>query len=90
MMDCNVLFCCLGAGRVGKTSLLVRFIHDTFAGDQAATVQASFVSKRVQIDNQQVSTPFSPGIKPSKATGRGYRIFFVLGWTLLGVSGVRS
>eukprot|EP00884_Botryococcus_braunii_P017335 jgi/Botrbrau1/4285/Bobra.0390s0025.1 len=44
----------LGEGRVGKTSLLARFIHDSFNAEQNATVQATFVSKKVQIDGDEV------------------------------------
>lgn len=39
---------------MGKTSLLARFIHDTFNAEQNATVQATFVAKKVQIDGDEV------------------------------------
>ncbi|CAL8466038.1 g5574 [Coccomyxa elongata] len=44
----------LGEGRVGKTSLLARFIHNNFKEDQQATIQAAFMSRQLQIDSQQV------------------------------------
>ena len=43
-----------GAGHVGKTSLLARFIHNTFREDRQATVQAAFMSKQLVVDGQQV------------------------------------
>ncbi|KAK9901980.1 hypothetical protein WJX75_000168 [Coccomyxa subellipsoidea] len=44
----------LGEGRVGKTSLMARFIHNSFKEDQQATIQAAFMSRQLQIDSQQV------------------------------------
>ena len=42
------------AGRVGKTSLVSRIIHNTFNDSQQATMQAAFTSKILEIDKQQV------------------------------------
>ena len=43
------------AGRVGKTSLVCRFVHGTFDAGQLATVQAAFVTKTLTLrDRQQV------------------------------------
>lgn len=42
-------------GRVGKTSLMARFIHNSFEEDQQATIQAAFMSRQLQIDSQQVT-----------------------------------
>ncbi len=42
-------------GRVGKTSLMARFIHNSFKEDQQATIQAAFMSRQLQIDSQQVA-----------------------------------
>ena len=42
-------------GRVGKTSLMARFIHNSFKEDQQATIQAAFMSRQLQIDSQQVT-----------------------------------
>mmetsp|Transcript_12578 Transcript_12578/g.32813 ORF Transcript_12578/g.32813 Transcript_12578/m.32813 type:complete len:206 (+) Transcript_12578:76-693(+) len=39
----------LGEGRVGKTSLLLRFVHQTFDDRTSPTVQASFFDKRITI-----------------------------------------
>lgn len=44
------------AGRVGKTSLALRFVHNTFNHSQQATSQASFLAKQVTVGNQQVHT----------------------------------
>lgn len=43
------------SGRVGKTSLLARFIHNNFKEDQQATIQAAFMSRQLQIDSHQVT-----------------------------------
>lgn len=44
----------LGEGRVGKTSLALRFVHNTFNHSQQATSQASFLAKQVTVGDQQV------------------------------------
>ena len=40
----------LGEGRVGKTSLVVRYCQNTFRDDQQATIQASFLTKKLNVD----------------------------------------
>jgi len=40
--------------RVGKTSLLLRFVNNAFDSDQTSTVDASFLQKKVQIGEKQV------------------------------------
>ena len=40
----------LGEGRVGKTSLLLRYVNDVFNDAQPATIQASYLTKRVNVD----------------------------------------
>ena len=42
------------AGHVGKTSLLARFIHNTFREDRQATVQAGCMSRTLTVDGTQV------------------------------------
>lgn len=44
----------LGEGRVGKTSLSARWIHDQFDEGQMPTQAAAFVSKKVVIDGRAV------------------------------------
>jgi len=39
----------LGEARVGKTSLLLRFVNNAFDSDQTSTVDASFLQKKVQV-----------------------------------------
>ncbi|EKX51086.1 hypothetical protein GUITHDRAFT_85102 [Guillardia theta CCMP2712] len=39
----------LGEGRVGKTSLVLRYVNNTFSDKQQTTIQASFLSKRINI-----------------------------------------
>ena len=41
----------LGEGRVGKTSLLLRYVKDSFSDSQAPTVQATYLSKTVKLEN---------------------------------------
>lgn len=45
----------LGDGRVGKTSLALRYVHNVFSEKQMATIQASFLTKRLTVDGQVVS-----------------------------------
>ncbi|KAL0024108.1 hypothetical protein WJX79_007685 [Trebouxia sp. C0005] len=44
----------LGEGRVGKTSLALRFVHNTFNHSQQASLQASFLTKQIIAGSQQV------------------------------------
>lgn len=44
----------LGEGRVGKTSLALRFVHNTFNHSQQATLQAAFLTKQISACGQQV------------------------------------
>ncbi|KAL0233021.1 hypothetical protein GEMRC1_011768 [Eukaryota sp. GEM-RC1] len=41
----------LGEGRSGKTSLTVRFVHGNFHDSQPSTIQATYLSKRVDVNN---------------------------------------
>ena len=52
----QLIGCCLYcmAGRVGKTSLALRFVHNIFNHSQQATLQASFLSKRVTTEGKEV------------------------------------
>jgi len=45
----------LGEGRVGKTSLVLRYTQNTFDDKTQSTVQASFQTKRLNIDGQSVN-----------------------------------
>lgn len=45
----------LGDGRVGKTSMTLRFVNNVFSDKQMATIQASYLTKRVTVDNQMVT-----------------------------------
>lgn len=42
----------LGEGRVGKTSIALRYAEGQFSDKQVPTVQASFLSKRLTVDGQ--------------------------------------
>lgn len=46
----------LGEGRVGKTSLLVRFVSNAFDESQAPTVRATYLSKTVRLENDARAT----------------------------------
>ncbi|KAL2629112.1 hypothetical protein R1flu_013798 [Riccia fluitans] len=45
----------LGDGRVGKTSLVLRYVNNVFSEKQTATIQASYLTKRVNVDGQTVT-----------------------------------
>jgi len=45
----------LGEGRVGKTSLVLRFCKDTFSDSQSPTIQASFLDKAVTVGDNRIS-----------------------------------
>ncbi|TVU18861.1 hypothetical protein EJB05_34976 [Eragrostis curvula] len=46
----------LGDGRVGKTSLVLRYVNDVFSDKQEATVQASYLTKRLVVEVLQLGT----------------------------------
>merc|ERR1719354_854739 len=45
----------LGEGCVGKTSLVVRYVQNEFYAEHRTTIQASFLSKRLNIDGARVN-----------------------------------
>jgi len=45
----------LGEGRVGKTSLLVRYIYGSYSDRQQSTIQASYLEKRLTIGTTSLS-----------------------------------
>mmetsp|Transcript_57276 Transcript_57276/g.124434 ORF Transcript_57276/g.124434 Transcript_57276/m.124434 type:complete len:204 (-) Transcript_57276:433-1044(-) len=45
----------LGEGRVGKTSLVLRFCKDTFTEAQPPTVQASYLDKQLVIGDKKIN-----------------------------------
>eukprot|EP00005_Dracoamoeba_jomungandri_P001800 CAMPEP_0174256604 /NCGR_PEP_ID=MMETSP0439-20130205/5829_1 /TAXON_ID=0 /ORGANISM="Stereomyxa ramosa, Strain Chinc5" /LENGTH=203 /DNA_ID=CAMNT_0015339299 /DNA_START=54 /DNA_END=665 /DNA_ORIENTATION=- len=45
----------LGEGSVGKTSIVKRYVEDTFVDHHATTIQASFLSKRLNIDGKRLT-----------------------------------
>jgi hypothetical protein len=47
-------FNCIESGRVGKTSLLLRYVHNVFFENQRPTVQASNLTKVVKVDEENV------------------------------------
>jgi len=44
----------LGEGRVGKTSVVLQYVHNTFSPSQESTIQAAYLDKRLNIGNQSV------------------------------------
>lgn len=45
----------LGDGRVGKTSLVLRYVNNTFHEQQTATIQASYLTKRLNVGGTVVT-----------------------------------
>ncbi|BBM99405.1 Ras-related protein Rab-21 [Marchantia polymorpha subsp. ruderalis] len=45
----------LGDGRVGKTSMVLRYVNNIFSDKQTATIQASYLTKRVNVDGLTVT-----------------------------------
>ncbi|XP_058110524.1 uncharacterized protein LOC131253516 [Magnolia sinica] len=45
----------LGDGRVGKTSLVLRYVNNVFSEKQEATVQASYLTKRLVIEGVPIN-----------------------------------
>ncbi|KAE9023866.1 hypothetical protein PF011_g3775 [Phytophthora fragariae] len=45
----------LGEGRVGKTSILLRYIKGEYDERQVSTLQASYLDKRLMVDNRRVA-----------------------------------
>lgn len=45
----------LGDGRVGKTSILNKYINDSFSDSQVSTVNCSYFQKDVEVHNQKFS-----------------------------------
>lgn len=44
----------LGEGRVGKTSILLRFCRNEYDGRQPPTLNASYIDRRLNVDNQSL------------------------------------
>lgn len=51
--QCKVVL--LGEGRVGKTSLVLRYVHNTFSDKQQPTIQASYLDKRLNIGDTSLN-----------------------------------
>merc|ERR1712167_536812 len=54
-MSNNFKLVLLGEGRVGKTSTVMRYVQDKFDDKSAATIQASFLNKRLSVAGEQVN-----------------------------------
>eukprot|EP00735_Rhodelphis_limneticus_P011731 TRINITY_DN4869_c0_g1::TRINITY_DN4869_c0_g1_i1::g.873::m.873 TRINITY_DN4869_c0_g1::TRINITY_DN4869_c0_g1_i1::g.873 ORF type:complete len:205 (+),score=31.38,sp/Q17R06/RAB21_BOVIN/54.41/8e-72,Ras/PF00071.17/2.2e-53,Miro/PF08477.8/4.3e-19,Arf/PF00025.16/1.1e-11,GTP_EFTU/PF00009.22/1.5e-06,Gtr1_RagA/PF04670.7/2.1e-05,MMR_HSR1/PF01926.18/7.3e-05,SRPRB/PF09439.5/0.0087,PduV-EutP/PF10662.4/0.17,AAA_14/PF13173.1/0.11,Arch_ATPase/PF01637.13/0.12,DNA_pol3_delta2/PF13177.1/0.19,DNA_pol3_delta2/PF13177.1/1. len=48
----NLKIVLLGEGRVGKTSLVLRYVNNVFSEKQQSTIQASYLSKRLVINDK--------------------------------------
>ncbi|KAL7528396.1 hypothetical protein ACHAXR_002424, partial [Thalassiosira sp. AJA248-18] len=50
----------LGEGRVGKTSVLLRYVDDSYVEGRPSTLQASYLDKHVIIEDEEVNYLSSP------------------------------
>eukprot|EP00457_Paulinella_chromatophora_P016720 gb/GEZN01017581.1/.p1 GENE.gb/GEZN01017581.1/~~gb/GEZN01017581.1/.p1 ORF type:complete len:203 (+),score=20.40 gb/GEZN01017581.1/:97-705(+) len=53
-MSTNFKVVLLGEGRVGKTSLCLRYCQGTFSGSQESTITANYLEKKLHLRNQQM------------------------------------
>lgn len=44
----------LGEGRVGKTCLCLRYVQNSFSSDQASTIEATYLDKRLNVGKKSV------------------------------------
>jgi len=51
----EVKVCIVGDSAVGKTSLSTRYCHGEFSGNTTPTIGASFLQRRVVVDNAEMS-----------------------------------
>eukprot|EP00802_Teleaulax_amphioxeia_P022642 Tamp_23111.p1 GENE.Tamp_23111~~Tamp_23111.p1 ORF type:complete len:240 (-),score=43.77 Tamp_23111:48-767(-) len=45
----------LGEGRVGKTSMVLRYVNNVFSEKQQTTIQASFLSRKLTVGDNQIN-----------------------------------
>jgi Ras-related protein Rab-21 len=50
-MENEVKIVTLGEGRVGKTSLMLKFVHNVFHEDEAKTINANYLEKALALDS---------------------------------------
>ncbi|KAL6076940.1 Ras-related protein Rab-21 [Balamuthia mandrillaris] len=55
MTTINFKVVLLGEGSVGKTSLVTRYVQNKFNEKHVTTIQASFLSKRLNIDGERIN-----------------------------------
>jgi Ras-related protein Rab-21 len=55
MATTNFKVVLLGEGSVGKTSLVTRYVQNTFNERHVTTIQASFLTKRLNVDGNRVN-----------------------------------
>ena len=53
--NCQAKIVMLGEGRVGKTSLVLRFCKDTFSETQPPTIQASFLDRPMIVGEKRIN-----------------------------------
>jgi Ras-related protein Rab-21 len=53
-MEGEVKIVTLGEGRVGKTSLMLKFVRDIFHEDEASTINANYLEKTLTIETEPV------------------------------------
>ena len=64
----------LGEGRVGKTSILLRYIRGEYSDNQISTLQASYLDKKITVagSNVQLSVRDTAGQERFHASGPIY------------------
>jgi len=72
-------------GKVGKTSILLRFVHDQFNKQHLSTIQASFLNKKINFENDD-NRNCRVNLNIWDTAGQGKMQLFSLSYLMLSVN----